>query len=53
MEITTEEYRVLFNAITDTINTLELLLADLIQAQQVSEDVIISRTGAYMPEENK
>ena len=52
MEITTEEYRVLFNAITDTISTLELLLADLIRAQQLSENVIINRADIVLSESN-
>lgn len=36
MEITTEEYRVLFNTISDTICMLESLLSDLVHAQQIS-----------------
>ena len=53
MEITTEEYRVLFNTVTDTISVLESLRLDLILAQQKSEEIIISRTDYAMPEENK
>ena len=53
MEITTEEYRVLFNTISDTICMLESLLSDLVHAQQITEEIIISRTGANMPEEIK
>ncbi len=50
MEITTEEYRVLFNTISDTICMLESLLSDLVHAQQITEEIIISRTGPTMPE---
>ena len=53
MEITSEEYRVLFNTVTDTISVLESLRLDLILAQQKSEEIIISRTDYAMPEENK
>ena len=53
MEITTEEYRVLFNTVTDAISVLESLRMNLILAQQKSEEIIISRTGTDMPEEIK
>jgi hypothetical protein len=52
MEITTEEYRVLFNTITDTIYALESLLSNLIHAQQITEGIIICRTSKDMPESN-
>ena len=53
MEITAEEYRVLFNTVTDAISVLESLRLTLILAQQKSEEIIISRTGTDMPEEIK
>ena len=53
MEITTEEYRVLFNTISDTICMLESLLSDLVHAQQNTEEIIISRIGTDMSKEIK
>ena len=38
-----EEYILLFNAITDALTTLENLRNDLIQAQQMAEEIYISR----------
>ena len=52
MEITTEEYRVLFNSITNAIYTLESLRTDLINAQRVSEEIVICRTSIDMPKSN-
>ena len=52
MDITAKEYRVLFNSITDAISVLESLLSDLVQAQQFTEEIIISRTCTAMPEES-
>ena len=43
MEITTEEYTLLFNTITDTINTLELARLNLVVAQQRAEEIFISK----------
>ncbi len=37
MEVTTEMYTILFNAITDTINELEVLKNKLIEYQQITE----------------
>lgn len=42
MEIT-KEYLVLFNAITDTERSLEALRMKLISAQQLAEELYISR----------
>lgn len=38
-----EEYSVLFNAITDALKTLEELRENLIYAQQVAEEIYISK----------
>ena len=38
-----EEYVLLFNAITDALTTLENLRNDLMQAQQMAEEIYISR----------
>ena len=38
-----EEYILLFNAITDALTTLEKLRNDLMQAQQMAEEIYISR----------
>ena len=38
----TEEYILLFNAITDALTTLENLRNDLMQAQQMAEEIYIS-----------
>ena len=42
MEITTEEYRVLFNTITDAIMQLETIRDAMICAQQRAEEIIIT-----------
>ena len=39
----TEEYILLFNTITDTLETLEALRAKLIASQQQAEEIYISR----------
>ena len=39
----TEEYILLFNAITDALTTLENLRNDLMQAQQIAEEIYISK----------
>ena len=38
-----KEYSVLFNAITDALETLEKLREDLIKAQQNAEEIYISK----------
>ena len=38
-----EEYILLFNAITDALATLETIRNDLIQAQQMAEEIYISK----------
>lgn len=38
-----EEYSVLFNAITDTLKTLDELRSNLITAQQQAEELYISK----------
>ena len=38
-----EEYTLLFNAITDALETLETIRKDLIQAQQQAEEIWISK----------
>jgi len=43
MEIT-KEYLILFNAITDTVQTLELLQSKLISSQQLSEEMYINNS---------
>ena len=43
MEIT-KEYLILFNAITDTVQTLELLQSKLICIQQLAEEMYISNS---------
>lgn len=43
MEDIQREYTVLFNAITDTESTLELLRRQLIATQQLAEELYISR----------
>jgi len=43
MENIQREYTVLFNAITDTESTLELLRRQLIATQQLAEELYISR----------
>ena len=45
MDITTEEYRLLFNSITDAIEHLELLRDGLIQAQIRAEEIVITSGG--------
>ena len=42
-EITVEEYRVLFNAVTDAIRQIDDLREKLVEAQQKAEEIIISR----------
>ncbi len=44
MSITTEEYTLLFNTITDTIEKLEALQTTLVQVQKQAEEIIISKT---------
>ena len=39
----TEEHILLFNAITDALTTLENLRNDLMQAQQMAEEIYISK----------
>ena len=39
----TEEYILLFNTITDTLETLDALRAELIHAQQRAEEIYISK----------
>ena len=46
MAITTEEYRLLFNTITDSIMQLELLRDRLIHAQMRAEEIIINGVGS-------
>ena len=43
MDITTEEYRVLFNIITDAIQKLSDIQNSLIVAQQQAEELVISK----------
>ena len=43
MEKIQREYIILFNAITDTESTLELLRRQLIATQQLAEELYISR----------
>ena len=43
MDITTEEYRVLFNTITDAIQKLSYIQNSLIAAQQQAEELVISK----------
>lgn len=43
MDLTTEEYRVLFNAITDAIQKLSDIQNSLIAAQQQAEELVISK----------
>ena len=43
MDVTTEEYTLLFNAITETIQRLESIKDSLILAQQRAEDIVISK----------
>ena len=38
-----EEYILLFNAITDALATLETIRNDLMQAQQMAEEIYISK----------
>ena len=45
MNITTEEYTLLFNAVTDAIEDLEALKETLIQAQTQAEEIVINRSG--------
>ena len=45
MNITTEEYTLLFNAVTDAIEDLEALKETLIQAQRQAEEIVINRSG--------
>ena len=45
MEITTEEYRVLFNAVTDAIMQLEQIRDRMVIAQQHAEEMIISSSN--------
>ena len=42
MDVTTEEYTLLFNTITETIQRLESIKASLIFAQQRAEELVIS-----------
>lgn len=43
MEITSEEYRLLFQTISDMIKKLDALKNDLVFAQQRAEEIVISR----------
>lgn len=43
IDITTEEYRVLFNTITDAIQKLSYIQNSLIAAQQQAEELVISK----------
>ena len=43
MDVTTEEYALLFNTITETIQRLESIKASLIFAQQRAEELVISK----------
>ena len=43
MEITTKEYTLLFNAVTDAIEKLEELKTALILVQQDAEEIVISK----------
>ena len=45
MNITTEEYTLLFNAVTDAIEDLEALKETLIQAQRQAEEIVINKSG--------
>ncbi len=45
MNITTEEYTLLFNAVTDAIENLEALKETLIQAQRQAEEIVINRSS--------
>ena len=42
MEITTKEYTLLFNALSDAIDKLEALKNELIFTQQQAEEIVIS-----------
>lgn len=50
MEIATKEYTLLFNAVTDAIDKLDSLRAELIIAQQQAEETVISREDSTMSE---
>ena len=43
MDVTTEEYTLLFNTITETIQRLESIKASLIFAQQRAEELVINK----------
>lgn len=43
MDVTTEEYTLLFKTITETIQRLESIKASLIFAQQRAEELVISK----------
>ena len=45
MEITTKEYTLLFNAVTDAIEKLEELKTALILVQQKAEEIVISKSN--------
>ena len=43
MDITTQEYTLLFNVITETIERLDALKSSLIIAQQWAEEIVINK----------
>ena len=48
MNITVKEYTLLFNAVTDAVEKLNSLRAELIIAQQQAKETVISREDSTM-----
>ena len=50
MNITVKEYTLLFNAVTDAVEKLNSLRAELIIAQQQAEEIVIAKNSLTVQE---